>query len=316
MKIISIATWHKRFESINKFLNQFTPDFYNTYHVILNMSADDYSIFPKNVYDTYKDKIEFNVTDINYGSINKLLPMIKYKEHPIMIMDDDMYYNEDVINEIWASYEDDCIVGTWSVIVNSKQPKEIYYTPSSSLLFHHDDYVTPQYKKSAYKYNLINQKRKDILFLGAGTVLFPPNILKLDEIDYDKEFKFYTQSDDEFIFKRSLELNVYKKIAPVTKRIFLKALTSKGALCIDFKGYYEKQKIIWSEIYKHCKDFENDNNLCFERLKFLKPTTSLRSEQQYQPYNIYKSLCDYFGFEDIWKPILDQKNKKKNSSNK
>ena len=247
MKIISIATWHKRFESIDKFLNQFTPDFYNTYHVILNMSADDYSIFPKNVYNTYKDKIEFNVTDINYGSINKLLPMLKYKEHPIMIMDDDMYYNEEVINEIWESYEDDCIVGTWSVIVNSKQPKEI-------------------------------------LFLGAGTVLFPPNILKLDEIDYDKEFKFYTQSDDEFIFKRSLELNVYKKIAPVSKRIFLKALTSKGALCIDFKGYYEKQKIIWSEIYKHCKDFENDNNLCYERLKFLKPNTSLRSEQQYQPY--------------------------------
>ena len=34
MDIISVATWHKRFSTIGAFLDNFSEDFYNRYHVI------------------------------------------------------------------------------------------------------------------------------------------------------------------------------------------------------------------------------------------------------------------------------------------
>lgn len=313
MNIISIATWYKRFETITKFLNNFSEDFYKKYHIILNMTEDDFEIFPTKTYNKYKDKIEFLTTETNYGSTNKLLPMLKYKKDPIMIIDDDTEYDEAIIDEFWEKYNKDCINGTDGLIANSKQPFLLWYRLQRSNLYRSTN--TNPYKAATIYFDLLEKPRKDILFYGYGGVIFPPNILKIEEVDIQKEWSTFKQADDEWIFKRSLELNINKYAVKLSKYIAKKEITAIGAVSSLNVDYYEKCKKLHKIIYPLCKDFENNFELTLSACKSVIPVSkrTYKITKGKGKYGIYVDFCNYFGFENIWiKYMPDYKYNKMN----
>lgn len=298
MNIISVATWNKRFETIGMFLDNFSDSFYNKYHFILNMTNEDFNKFPKEIYLKYKDKIEFNITSINYGSTNKLLPMIKYKTDPIMIIDDDNYYDETQIDDMWNRYNPNCINGTGGYIVNGKQPVMVYYRISKDVMHQNKNPI----KKFSLLNNVYEEPRLDIMFCGCWGVILPPNILKIEEVDINKEWNEFKQADDEWIFKRSLELNINKFLIKQVKYTVTNPITMRNAVSSFDTNYYTKLKKIWSIIYKYCDKLPNDDKFIIQTCKYTRPTSSSfkKKNNGLSKYDYYVDWCKYFGFENIW----------------
>ena len=298
MNIISVATWNKRFETIGLFLDNFSDSFYNKYHFILNMTTEDFTKFPQEVYLKYKDKIEFNLTEINYGSTNKLLPTIKYKNDPIMILDDDTYYYEEQINDMWERYNPNCINGTGGYLVNGKQPVMIHYKVSKDLMHQNKNPI----KKFSLLNNVYEEPRLDILFNGCWVVLLPPNILKVDEVDINKEWTDFKQADDEWIFKRSLELGVNKYIIKQDKFTIRKSITMGNSVTSFNTAYYNKLKKIWSIIYKYCDKLPNEEIFTIQTCKHARPSSNSfkKKNKGLSKYDYYVDWCKSFGFENIW----------------
>lgn len=304
MKIISVATWHKRFNTIGEFLDNFSNGFFSKYHFILNMTTEDFTQFPKQVYNKYKDKIEFNTTDINYGSTNKLLPMRKYKNDPIMTLDDDLIYNETIIDQCWEKYNPNCINGTDGTIVHSKQPFILFYKIQSTKCY--KSVHSSIYKRMTEKHDLLDTPRNDIFLWGSAGIIYPPNILDIDNVDTDKEWSFFKQADDEWVFKRSLELGIYKNFIKIDQSIFNEEITNTGAVT-DFFGqaFYDKNKRVWSKIYPLCKDFENSSELLIDMCKTTIPC-STRTYKIGGKYKQYVDFCKFFGFENIWDKYMPE----------
>ena len=208
MKVISVATWNKRFKYFKKFMSQFDDEFLKEFHYVVNMSEDDWKIFPQELKDEYKDKVEFNITKINYGSTNKLLPILKYNDkHPVMIMDDDCLYNKEYIRDMFNLNVKDCIIGTYGAIVNPQTSPIMFERTTTSELFK----TNPNkkfFKKFMYEKNYLNKPVKDVIFYGHGTILYPANLVKFKLEDFE-DFK---NADDELAFKYSLEQNIMKYV--------------------------------------------------------------------------------------------------------
>lgn len=310
MRIISVATYNKRFGTIGQFLDNFSNEFYKNYHFILNMTVEDFEIFPKEVYEKYKNKIEFSTSTANYGSTNKLLPMLLHKNDPIMILDDDHIYDEEIINEFWEKYNPNCINGFDGLVVNSKQPFIVWYKIQSSCCYRSTK--SNPYKASTIYKNILEVPRKDLLFFGYAGVIFPPDILKLEDVDIDKEWKLFKQADDEWILKRSLELGIDKYAVKMDRFIEKKEITAAGAISSFDAGYYDKCKKLYSHIYPLCKDFENDIDLIKISCTNLIPCSksSIRKTKGKGKYIYYVDFCEYFGFEDLWKKYMPEHKKK------
>lgn len=208
MKVISVATWNKRFKYFKKFMSQFDDEFLKEFHYVVNMTEDDWKIFPQELKDEYKDKVEFNLTKINYGSTNKLLPILKYNDkHPVMIMDDDCLYNIDYIRDMFNLNVKDCIIGTYGSIVNPKTSPIMFERTTTCELFKNSP-NKKFFKKFMYEKNYLNKPVKDVIFYGHGTILYPANLVKFKVEDFEK----YKNGDDELCFKYSLEQNIMKYV--------------------------------------------------------------------------------------------------------
>jgi hypothetical protein len=311
MNIISVATWNRRFSTIGQYLDNFSEDFYNRYHVILNMTVEDFEIFPKAVYNKYKYKVEFLTTEINYGSTNKLLPMLKYKNDPIMILDDDNLYYENIINEYWKKYNKDCINGFDGSIVNSSQPFLLWYRIQRSGCYRSTN--KNPYKATTLFFDLLEKPRKDLFFYGYAGLIFPPNILKIEDVDIQKEWKTFKQADDEWVFKRSLDLNINKYAVKLSGYIVKQNLTESGAVSSFDINYYEKCKKLHSIIYPLCKDFENNFILTVCACKSAIPCSkrSVKLTKGKGKYGIYVDFCNYFGFENVWDKYMPESKRRK-----
>lgn len=298
MNIISVATWNKRFETIGLFLDNFSDSFYNKYHFILNMTTEDFSKFPQEVYLKYKDKIEFNLTQINYGSTNKLLPLIKYKNDPIMIIDDDSYYDEEQLNDMWNRYNPNCINGTGGYIVNGKQPVMVHYRVSKDVMHQNKNPI----KKFSLLNNVYEEPRLDIMFCGCWCEILPPDILKIEDVDISKEWSDFKQADDEWIFKRSLELGVNKYLIKQDKFTIRKSITLRNSVSSFNTSYYDKLKKIWSIIYKYCDKLPNEEIFTIQSCKYTRPSSNSfkKKNKGLSKYDYYVDWCNTFGFENIW----------------
>ena len=292
MNIISVATWNKRFETIGLFLDNFSDSFYNKYHFILNMTTEDFTKFPQEVYLKYKDKIEFNLTEINYGSTNKLLPLIKYKNDPIMIIDDDNYYDEEQINDMWNRYNPNCINGTGGYLVNGKQPVMVHYRVSKDLMHQNKNPI----KKFSLLNNVYEEPRLDIMFNGCFGVILPPDILKIEDVDVSKEWTDFKQADDEWIFKRSLELGINKYIIKQDKYTIKKSITLSNSVSSFNTEYYNKLKKIWSIIYKYCDKLPNNEMFTIQQCRHVRPSSNSfkKKNKGLSKYDYYVDGCNTF----------------------
>lgn len=274
MNVISVATWNKRFKYFGKFMSQFGDDFLNRYHFVVNMTTDDWKLFPQELKDKYKDKVEFNLTEINYGSTNKMLPILKYNnEHPVMIMDDDCLYNQEYIDAAFNLDVKNCIIGTYGAFVNPQTSYMMFERTTTCELFNSNP-NKKFFKKFMYDKDLLNKPLKDVIFFGHGTVLYNPNVLKFNIEDF-KEFR---NADDELAFKLSLEQNVDKYVFDMDNGKCRSVIKDMG--CANGLAYgnavEDKERIkdvsnilirIWKQIYPLCNFKSNCDS--DKRFKFI-----------------------------------------------
>ena len=110
--IVSLTTYKERLETdnlilvLNKILQQ---KFNRKIHIVVNLTRYDYQYCSKNLLNYFKlNNIEILICKENLKShLKYFYVMKKYKNLPIITIDDDCLYDEDLLQTLWDSYSND-----------------------------------------------------------------------------------------------------------------------------------------------------------------------------------------------------------------
>jgi hypothetical protein len=141
--------------------------------------------------------IEINIFDINMRPHLKYFPtMLKYKDMPIVTIDDDIVYSSDLLESLYVVYKRNprCVIARrcHRIAYNDKGWNK-YSTWDKDI----NDYI----------------KSKDLCATGVGGVLYPPNILELTEKDIE-EAMTYLLTDDLYLKLIECRKNIYTVCVP------------------------------------------------------------------------------------------------------
>lgn len=169
--MISFATYSKRFNT-NDF-KRFIDSIVNqkcqvNYGIVCTMHKDDYGVFPDKLKTYFKQhRIQIIVSEFNFKSnLKYLYAMQRYVGIPIITVDDDMVYSDQLVERLYSDYEknkDSIICG---------RCKKVEYTNSG---------MTKQY--SSWKLVTDDKSSIDYFPTGVGGVLYPPEFTKHIQID-------------------------------------------------------------------------------------------------------------------------------------
>ena len=193
--ILSFTTHGKRISTINHYLEH---TFFNgkldlsKYHIVMIVDEPELSKITEETKSKYLDtnKVELLVADKHTGPHGKYYyAMQKYKDFPIITLDDDFIYEAPAIDYLAEYYENhseknNCVYSYEGEIVDIEQPYFRFFALTCIVQGWKIHFM--KYKKESYKYNLLNSPRTDIMVNGFGMILYPPNILQIDDTYYDK----------------------------------------------------------------------------------------------------------------------------------
>lgn len=185
--IVSLTTFPDRINSvyntINCLLNQtMKPD-----KLVLYLAS---SQFPKKEEDLPNSLLNLKKYGLTISwcddikSYKKLLPALKdYPNDIIITFDDDIYYDNDVIEKLYLSYQKnkDCIY--------THRASRAYFDKNGKLKLYKANKLFQSYKKFK-KPSLFNS------IIGFGGVLYPPNSLYKDVLDIEKAKELSYSQDD------------------------------------------------------------------------------------------------------------------------
>lgn len=135
------------------------------------------SNLPEILYKLQQAGVEFMFCD-DVRSYKKLIPtLMLYHDNPIITVDDDMYYNPQLVEWLLTAYEcsdKHTILGTYGVRVTSSENR---YLPYSQW-------------KEAYP------EDKDVCLIGCGGILYPPAIFDKEILNKDVFMHLAPRADD------------------------------------------------------------------------------------------------------------------------
>lgn len=193
--VVSLTTHGKRINYIRGAINSMLNQTIRPYKIVLTIDKEDESNIPSDIRELIKiNNIEIIVGERKIGPNAKYYYCMKrYKNNPIVTVDDDVEYKRDLIERLYQSYlkHDNC--------VNALRTHLIKY----------DEHGKPlKYDDWGYEYKgLVDTPSYDLFATGVGGVLYPPNILNIDTITYDMIDKAL-YADDVFLKWRENELGI------------------------------------------------------------------------------------------------------------
>lgn len=294
--IISFTSWEKRLPNIAEFYEiNFKNLNTDKYKLCLTVWKEELKFIPPELQKLIDDnKIELIIAEENLKPHKKYYyVMKKYKEYPIIIIDDDIKYNIKAFDILTERYErDKCICGFSGELIDTEQPYGFWLKMPNIVMSNDKNHM---YKEEAIKYNLIDKPRMDILMIGQGMVLYPPDCLKVDEIDMN-EIHETLRMDDFFLMKRAQELNIPREIVRLKTGIYGKNWKAPGAL------YHEGDLVEYTTKYWH-KISHMFTNFIYIKECRSKQIGNARNEGLIQGY---MKACKLYGY----KPYLkDEKDK-------
>lgn len=234
--IVSMASWGDRLKekitdiAINSLLKQTLKP----YKIILTIYEDDKKYLSDYLLELNNDnKIEINIVNENLKSHNKYFwTMLKYRNNPIVIVDDDIEYTRDMIESLAVSY------------VN--HPDCISARRTHMITFDENGIIKP-YKKWEYECNKQVDTPNILLFAtGGGGVLFPPDILNV-KMGMISEIKKHITVDDMYLKHLEIEKGI--------KTVYVENLEPMGKPIIN-------ETVTKTALYKiNCTKNENDKHL-------------------------------------------------------
>lgn len=161
--------------------------------IVLNIYNDDYQNLTKDVIDlALARKLTLIVSRIDLGPhLKYFFTLTRYQELPTIIIDDDIIYPDDFIDELLENHSryPNCIL--------SRRPEKITFKPDGTLLHYHL-WQRPYFNDSPCA---------DSLATGVGGILFPPKCFDLTDCNIDELLKKCKYDDDVYLKVLSLRSN-------------------------------------------------------------------------------------------------------------
>ena len=143
--------------------------------------------------------------------------MLKYRDVPIITVDDDVRYENNLFQKLYDNYQ------KYPNCVSARRVHKIRYNYSGAAI---------NYNAWIYEYKRNSGPSMDLLATGVGGVLYPPNILKMDEKEIDIIKNLALTADDIYLRYRENQLGVMVCPVQTTRLSYsLMRAANVNALC-------------------------------------------------------------------------------------
>ncbi|MBO7693345.1 MAG: hypothetical protein J6T10_12005 [Methanobrevibacter sp.] len=208
--IISLTSHGVRIKYVSKTIFSILKGSFKDIHVVLTLYKDDIKLIPDDLKLMIDNNvIELLVADKKIGPHTKYFyTMKKYKDTPIITIDDDGIYDNEIIENLYNKY--------------LEHPNCICANRVHKITF--KNRIINKYNKWHYEYKR-ELKPSNLLFAtGVGGVLYPPNILKIDDNNL-QDIKNCLWADD--VYLKVLEIRYNVKVVFTNVRNILPQSFSK-----------------------------------------------------------------------------------------
>ena len=193
--VVSFTTYKNRVKYAPQVIASLLNQTIKPYKVCLTLYKEDLQYVTPELQTYFNNgDVELIVSDIDIAPHKKwYYVMNKYKEYPIITVDDDVIYNSNLVETLYQAYlkHSDC--------VSARRVHRMKYQASGKPL---------PYNQWDYEYKGLSLSPSfDLCATGIGGVLYPPNILRVDEI-YVDDIMECLYADDMFLKKRENDLDV------------------------------------------------------------------------------------------------------------
>ena len=245
--IVSLTSHKTRVKHCGRAIYSAIKNCLTEVHVVLCLYKDDIKYIHSDVKTLIDAKIvELLIVDEDLGPHTKYFyTMKKYKNLPIITIDDDQLYYPDTIPSLIDCYDKN------KNYVICRQYRTIHWRNGKVLPF------------SQWVINKSNSKegvRKNIHPMGVGMILYPPDILKISDNNLS-EIRKYRMADDIYLNALEFRYNVSIYSLPYTskKNTLWDEVDHKNKDMTAIALREDKNRFKLSDYYVKClsKDFNN-----------------------------------------------------------
>lgn len=239
--IISLTSHGVRIKYVSKTIFSILNGFFKDIHIVLTLYKDDVNLIPDDLKLMIDNNIiELLIADKKIGPHTKYFyVMKKYKNTPIITIDDDGIYYKESIENLYNKYLEhpNCICANrvHKITFNNKKINK--------------------YNKWHYEYKKEQMPSYLLFATGVGGVLYPPNILKIDDTNLE-DIKKCLWADDIYLKVLEIRYNI-KVVFTNTKNIIPQSFNESIKKITQDTGLYLKNIRYKNDEYinKFIKDF-------------------------------------------------------------
>ena len=200
LPIVSLTSHHERVKHVHIAINSILNNSYKPYKIVLTLFKDDVQYITEELQTLIDNNfVELIVADDNLRPhLKYFYTMLKYKDYPIITIDDDCIYPTDFIESLMKSYE------KYQGCISARRVHKVRYNLDSTI---------DLYRTWSYDCKTITKPSLDIMATGVGGVLYPPDILKISKNNIDYIKKFITV-DDIYLYYLERKSNIKTVFVP------------------------------------------------------------------------------------------------------
>ena len=197
--IVSFTSYKPRLKYCKTVIDSLLANTYKPWKIVMTLAKEDVQYIPADLQE-YIDSgtVELIIADVDLRPHNKYFySMQKYRENPIITVDDDIIYPEDLIQSLMDSYKQypDC--------VHARRVHKKTYNWLGRI---------KPYRKWVFECKDVLSPSTELLATGVGGILYPPDILKISSNNIEDIMKVISVDD---IYLHYLELKLGVRVVYV-----------------------------------------------------------------------------------------------------
>ena len=192
--LVSLTSYKERMEILPKVFDCILGQTKKPDKIVLTIFKDDEKYLPDKVKNYFKvKKVELLIADENIKPhLKYFYVMKKYRDYAIITIDDDMIYPKDLVETLYNSYKKN------QNVISARRVHRIKKDKSGNIL---------PYDKWEYECKTVKTPSKELFATGVGGVLYPPDILKVNDSYLEDIHKIIT-ADDVYLKYIENKLNI------------------------------------------------------------------------------------------------------------
>ena len=186
--IVSLTSFPKRLDMISKTLETLFAQTVRCDRIVLWLAEEEFEDKEKQIPSQLKEyvregKLSIEWSDINLRPHNKYYhSMHKYPDSIIVTVDDDLYYPDDLVEQLYLSY--------------LEYPEYVSASRVHLMLFDKKEKLIPYVRWIKEVDYCIHKPAMQLFATGTGGVLYPPHVFDEKLIDYHVFHDFCPTADD------------------------------------------------------------------------------------------------------------------------